>query len=130
MNGKVKSDQADHVALYKQADKLDAIAKSLKLPSFLKVCDTTDLRFNTEDLQLPQGMVSTDELMAAQGSWMPVADAIELLQALRDHIVNQNVRFGMLSNQQPQVLAELDEVLAFARGEAAGAQRFNFSVVM
>jgi hypothetical protein len=129
VDGKVVSDQSDHLALYKHADKLDTIATSLVLPSFIGICDTTDQRFNIKDTELPAGMTSTDEVMAAQGAWMPVADAVTMLEALRDHIVTKNVRFGLLSNQQPQVVAELDEVLAFARGQSQ-ADRFNFSVVM
>lgn len=131
LDGTVKSDEADHVALYKHADKLDTIATSLGLPSFLAICDTTDQRFNVEDEPLPAGMSSTNELMAKQGAWMSVGDAISLLEALRDHIVRKNVRFGLLANQQAQVLAELDEVLAFARTTAPSpSTKFNFSVVM
>lgn len=129
-DGQVTSDQSDHPALYRHAARLDAIAKSLGLHPFLEICDTTDQQFNTEDLELPAGMTSTDELMAAQGAWMPLEAALSLLQALKDHIVSKNVRFGLLSNQQAQVLAELDEVSAFARSHATQAERFNFSVVM
>lgn len=129
-DGRVKSDEADHAALYKFADKLDALARSLGLPPFLALCDTTDQRFNVEDLELPSGMTSTDEWMARDGQWMPIGDAIALMKTLRDHIVAKNVRFGLLSNRQAEVVAELDEVLAFAQAEAPGAQKFNFSVVM
>lgn len=129
-DGKVTSDQDDHLALYKHADKLDALTKVLQLPSFLGICDTTDLRFNTEDLELPEGMESTDELMAVRGAWMPVSDAVALLEALRKHIVDRKIRFGLLGNQHQDVVAELDAVLDFARAEAASPGRFNFSVVM
>lgn len=130
IGGKVKSDEADHPALYKHADKLDGITRALHLQPFLEICDTTDLRFNVEDTALPAGMSSTNELMAVQGSWMSMTSAVSFLQALRDHIADRKIRFGLLSNQHAQVVAELDEVLAFARAEAAGAEKFNFSVVM
>jgi hypothetical protein len=129
VEGKVVSDETDHTALYRHADKLDAIATSLGLPSFIGICDTTDQRFNVEDTDLPAGMTSTDEVMAVQGAWMPIADAVAMLERLRDHVVTRNVRFGLLSNQQPQVVVELDEVLAFAKGRSRQADRFNFSVV-
>lgn len=61
---------------------------------------------------------------------MPVSDAIALLEALRKHIVDRKVRFGLLGNQHQDVVAELDAVLDFARAEAASAGQFNFSVVM
>lgn len=129
-DGKVKSDQGDCFALYKHAGKLGSIAKSLGLPPFDEICDTTDQRFNLEDRDLPAGMTSTDELMAVQGVWMPIAEAVAYLQSLRDHIVQKNVRFGLLSNQHSDVLQELDEVIAFVKGEAGTAEKFNFSVVM
>lgn len=130
VGGQVKSDEVDRLALYKHADALDAIAKSLQLRSFLEICDTTDLRFNTEDIELPAGMASTNELMAAQGVWMPIPEALSLLQSLRDHIVAKKVRFGLLGNQHSQVVAELDETIAFAKSQAPQAERLNFSVVM
>lgn len=130
VDGSVKSDQTDHVALYRHGGKLDAIAKELQLPSFLDICDTTDLRYNTDDLQLPEGASSTDEVMALNGTWIALAEAVLLLTSLRDHIVSNHVRFGLLSNQSAQVVAELEEVIAFAGSEGARAQKFNFSVVM
>jgi len=131
-NGKVQSDEDDHAALYKHADKLDALTKALGTPSFQAICDTTDLRFNTdEDLELPPGMQSTNELMAAQGAWMPLADAVSMLRTLRDHVVGKKVRFGLLGNDHDQVVAELEDVLAFlSRQQASDDRKFNFSVVM
>lgn len=127
--GQVTSDEVDHAALYRHAGRLDALTRSLGLRPFQEICDTTDQRFNVEDLELPAGMASTNELMAAQGAWMPLAEATTTLQALRAHIAAANVRFGLLNNQQSQVLAELDEVIAFAQAHASRAERFNFSVV-
>jgi hypothetical protein len=130
VGGKVKSDETDHLALYKHAEKLDAITKTLRLQSFLEICDTTDQRYNADDdAELPEGMTSTNELMASQGSWMPITAAVALLQAVRNHIIAKNVRFGLLSNQQAQVVSELDEVIAFVSSEVGHAEKFNFSVV-
>lgn len=130
VEGKVVSDETDHLALYKHAEKLDALTKALQLPSFLEICDTTDQRFNTDDITLPAGMTSTNELMAAQGDWIPVSSAIQLLQTLRDHIVAKNVRFGLLGNQHQQVVGELDEVPGFAKSQSVPDAKFNFSVMM
>ncbi len=130
VSGEVKSDESDHIALYKHADKLDGIASSLGLPSFQALCDTTDLRFNTTDMELPEGVESTNQVMATDGAWMERAAAIELLDALLRHIVEKKVRFGLISNQHAEVVEELTEVLAFARAASADATRFNFSVVM
>jgi hypothetical protein len=129
VDGEVRSPQADYWALYKHAEKLDAIARSLGLPSFLGICDTTDQKFNTEDRELPSGMTSTNELMAVQGVWMPLADAVRLLQALRDHVVGKQVRFGILGNQHAQVVGELESAIAFVVAHAGQAEKFNFAVV-
>jgi hypothetical protein len=61
IGGVVRSEEQDRRALYRHADKLDAITKQLGLPSFLAICDSTDARVNTEDLDLPEGMASTNE---------------------------------------------------------------------
>lgn len=127
--GKVTSDQSDHMALYKHAEKLDSITKSLNLASFLGICDTTDQRFNLDDSELPPGMQSTNDVMAVQGDWITIPQALTMLEGLRKHIVSANVRFGLISNQQEQVVAELDEVLSFVKAEAAQAEKFNFCVV-
>mgnify|MGYP001201234455 FL=1 len=129
-DGQVKSLEADHAALYRHEKKLDALTRTLGLPPFRDFCDTLDLRYNVEDLPLPPGMTTTNELMAAQGAWLPIADALHCLTTLREHIATKQVRFGLLSNQQAEVLAELDEAIAFARAESGHATSFNFAVVM
>ncbi|MEZ5126659.1 MAG: hypothetical protein R2826_10530 [Thermoleophilia bacterium] len=127
--GRVKSEQADYEALYRHAEKLDALAAGLDLPSFGAICDTTDEQINLGVRHLPAGVGSSDELMALEGSWLPMEDALTLFTTLREHIVAANVRFGLLSNQQEQVVDELDAVLAFVRAETPHAEQFNFSVV-
>jgi hypothetical protein len=128
--GTVRSDQSDLPALYAHADKLDAITRSLGLIPFLSICDMTDVRFNQDDIELPDGMESTNDLMAEQGVWAKVPDAIATLHALRQHIVAKSVRFGLLRNQHQQVVDELDEVIAFATAERASSDQFNFAVIM
>ena len=127
--GRVKSDQSDHVALYKHAEKLDAMAQALDLPSFMSICDTTDQEISMGERELPAGMASSDELMAAQGSWMPMEDAITLLTHLRDHVVAEHTRFGLFGHHHAEVVEELNDVLAFVQAEAPHAEEFNFSVV-
>lgn len=128
-DGKVTSDDADYAALYKHADKLDGLTQALGLPSFEALCDTTDLRFNNDEFALPSGMASTDEVMARDGVWLPADDAVAMLTALRAHIVDQKVRFGLLSNQHDAVVTELDEVLAFAKASNNAGDKLNFSIV-
>lgn len=122
VDGKVLSEQEDRLALYKHGTKLDALCRSLGLKPFLEICDTTDLRYNTEDLELPAGVESTDELMAAQGTWIATQEAIDVLAKLLDHIRAKGVRFGMLSNQHAEVVEELSGAIDFIRTSAAKAQ--------
>lgn len=129
VDGSVRSEQEDRPALYKHAEKLDSISKSLGLPSFLATCDQTDVRFNLEDLALPEGMESTNDVMAVSGAWLSRMKAISLLQGLLAHIQSVNTRFGLLQNQHGAVVDELSGALAFLQAETH-AEKFNFSVVM
>lgn len=129
-SGEVTCEEADYVALFKHADKLDKLSRQLGLTPFLSVCDTTDVRFNMDELKLPDGMTSTTELMALQGLWIDSAAAVALLQGLRRHIAEHKVRFGLLSNQHDDVVAELDAALAFAQAQASPSRQFNFGIVM
>lgn len=129
-SGQVTCEEADYPALYKHADKLDKLSRQLGLTPFLSACDTTDLRFNMDALTLPDGMTSTVELMAVQGLWIDAAAAIALLQGLHRHITEHQVRFGLLSNQHGEVVAELAAALAFAQAEAGPSRKFNFGIVM
>lgn len=128
--GNVRSDQVDRYALYKHGEKLDSITRSLGLPSFLGICDTTDLRFNTSDDELPPGVESTSEVMAREGVWMDAASAAGYLGKILAHVREQKTRFGLLSNQHDEVVQELTEVSEFVAQHAGAAEKFNFSVVM
>jgi hypothetical protein len=125
----VTSDQADRYALYKHADKLDAVCQSLGLSAFQEICDTTDLRYNTTSEELPEGMTSTTDVMAREGAWMDAGAAVGFLEQLLTHIRQQRVRFGLIRNDHDAVVQELTEVIEFLKGQQR-AERFNFSVVM
>lgn len=135
-DGKVVSEQADYPALYRHAEKLQKLSKEAGLPGFEEHCDLTDIRYNMEDLPLPDGMTSTDELMARDGVWLEPAKMVALLQSLEQKITQGNVRFGLLSNQQSDVLEELRLARAYfeqqlgAAQPAASLKGFNFSVIM
>jgi hypothetical protein len=129
VDGKVECESEDRYALYKHADKLDALSKKLGLPSFQALCDTTDVRFNMDEFELPEGVESTSEVMAVDGAWLPIADAITMLERLLAHITEHQTRFGLLSNGHALVVEELGEVLAFAKAGVGRAQKFNFGIV-
>lgn len=129
VEGGIECESEDRAALYAHAKTLDALTRKLGLPSFLALCDTTDVRFNLDEFELPDGMESTRELMARDGVWLPHADAVAMLEGLLAHITANTVRFGWLRNAHAEVVAELQAVIAFAKAGAGRAQKFNFSIV-
>jgi len=130
VNGSVQSEAQDRYALFAHTDKLDALCTSLGLTSFADLCDSTDVRFNLEEFDLPDGMESTNAYMAVHGAWTDLPDAIRMLETLLRHIEEKSVRFGLLKNQHADVVTELTEVLAFAKAHHGDGARFNFSIVM
>ncbi len=129
VNGQVTTDESDKPCLHKHADKLDAICRKLGLRSFLDLCDTTDLRFNADEFELPKGVESTNDVMAIDGVWLDVPQAIRLLDGLLAHLRQNKIRFGLLSNDHEQVLEELAEALAYARSAKSADVKFNFCIV-
>ena len=130
VNGKVICDEEDKYVLYKHSEKLNKLSLKLDVGSFSGVQDTTDMQFNLGDDELPEGMESTDEMMAVKGTWISSGDAKAMLEALINHISSDNVRFGFLSNDVADVLSELKQVLGFLNENDAENAKFNFSVVM
>lgn len=130
INGEVKSDQNDLYALYKHSKKLDKLTKKLGTINFVSTHDFTDLQFNLSQDELPDGMESTDELMAENGVWVPASEARIMIEALIAHITSERVKFGLFKDDVKQVLSELNESLELARQAGSENAMFNFSVVM
>ncbi len=128
--GRVVCDDRDKYALYKHSKKLDKLTRKLGVTSFLAAQDLTDAQFNLSDDPLPDGMESTDELMARSGTWLAAQDAIEMFDKLIGHIRDNQVKFGLFRDDRDDVLRELDESLELARKADAVNGQFNFSVVM
>lgn len=126
----VTSDEIDKYALYKHSKKLDRLTRKLGVSNFLSAQDFTDLQFNLSNDELPPGMQSTNELMAANGSWLAAQDAVEMLHNLLGHIQENKIKFGFFSDDRDAVIQELEESLAMARKAQALDGMFNFSVIM
>lgn len=129
-NGEVISDESDKWALCKYADKLDELAGTAKVEPFSSLLDHTDFQFNMGDDELPEGMESTNELMARDGVWKSASDALAILNALFAVITAGKPRFGLMKNNYDEVVAELSESIAYAKKASESGARFNFSVVM
>jgi hypothetical protein len=130
LNGEVVSDQSDKEALYRHAGKLDKLASTAKVESFSSLLDHTDIQFNLGDDVLPEGMESTNELMARDGAWKPANDALAILNGLLTAIKTGKPRFGVMRNDYDAVVAELTESVEYAQKAGAAGAKFNFSVVM
>jgi hypothetical protein len=129
-NGEVISDESDKYAIYKHSKKLDKITKELNVVGFILVQDLTDMQFNLSDEELPDGLESTDGVMAKNGVWVSGGDAVEMLEKLISHISTRNIKFGILSNDHDQVISELKESLEVANKAKSENEMFNISVVM
>ena len=88
------------------------------------------MQYNLSDGDLPEGMESTDELMAKEGVWISGAEAVEMLEKVISHISANSVRFGLTGNDHEEVIRELKESLEFANRAKGENGMFNFSVVM
>ena len=130
LNGEVVSDESDKGALYKHAEKLDKLASAAKVEPFSSLLDHTDIQFNLGDGELPEGMDSTNQLMARDGVWKPANDALAILNGLLGAITTAKPRFGVVKNDYEAIVAELSESVEYAKKASAVGAKFNFSVVM
>jgi hypothetical protein len=131
LNGEVASDETDKWALYRHVEKLDKLASAAKLEPFSSLLDHTDIQFNMgDDEELPEGMESTNELMARDGVWKTAEDALTLLNGLLAAITTEKPRFGLVTNDYEAIVAELSESVEYAKKAIAVGAKFNFCVVM
>lgn len=129
-NGKVESNQNDLYALYKHSKKLDKLTEKLGITSFTSTHDITDMQFNLSGDDLPDGVESTDELMAQRGVWVAGSEAKRMLEELISHISSEKVKFGLFKDDIEEVLSELRESLEVAKKANSQNGMFNFAVVM
>jgi hypothetical protein len=129
-NGEVESNEYDLYALYKHSQKLDKLTKKLGTISFISTHDFTDMQFNISDDELPEGVESTDEIMAQNGVWVPGSEATRMLDELISHISSQKIKFGLFKDDVEEVLDELNKSLEVAKKARSANGMFNFAIVM
>ncbi len=130
VDGAVSSDSEDLYAVYKHTDKLDGLCKTLGLAELSSFVDDTDLMVNLDQLDMPEGMESTDDLMAMKGVWVDAALAADTLEQLLEHVRANDIRFGLVSNARDDIIEELELATGFARRAAEHGGKFNLAVVM
>lgn len=128
-DGRVVSDERDLWALFEYAEELDKLAQSAGLEPFSSLMDYTDMELNLGD-ELPEGIVSTDERMAAGGVWKSAEEALSILEGLLAFITERRPELGILAQTPDDLAAELEESIEYARKAQALGARFNFAVVM
>ena len=119
----------DFRALYDQQNILCMFGRELGLEPLSAFVDFTDVEVNHEITELPEGMTSSDHLMIASGVWCDLSSAHDNLKRLRDHLATERPRLGLIRNQLPEVLKELDTLLAFMSAHSGTDKRFNLAVV-
>ncbi|UOD31948.1 hypothetical protein INH39_09915 [Massilia violaceinigra] len=131
IDGVVSSDQSDKYALHEHIDQVDEICRDTGLVPLSEWCDSTDLAFNIgDDDDLPDGIESTDELMATDGVWTDAGVAVDALEQLLAAIQEKRIVFGAEADAHDDIVQELEESIAYAQEAAAVNGKFNFSVVM
>ncbi|NHZ93201.1 hypothetical protein F2P45_29935 [Massilia sp. CCM 8733] len=131
IDGVVSSDQSDKYALHEHIDQVDEICRDTGLVPLSAWCDSTDLAFNIGDEdELPDGIESTDELMATDGVWTDAGVAVDALEQLLAAIQEKRIVFGAQGDAHDDIVQELEESIAYAQEAAAVNGKFNFSVVM
>lgn len=129
LDGVVTSDQSDKFAMHRHLRKLDALCETCGVRRISTFCDATDAQCNLAIITLPEGVESTDALMAVQGVWIAGEDAVKILDALIHRIRSESTRFGLLRSAHDQVLEELQESYDYAKSAAERGGQFNFSIV-
>ncbi len=130
INQKLETDSSDLFMLNKFSKKLDEMTRKAGVLPFTSLLDSTDLMVNYGQLDLPENMQSTDQLMIEAGQWVTGEEAVEILERLITIIQKDNIKFGMINNNQQEVLEELSKGLIAARRAAKANGFFNFALVM
>ncbi|GAB1596905.1 hypothetical protein [Lysobacter claricitrinus] len=124
-DGALDCEGADRLALYRHRHALDALAHRLGLPRLDAMVDTTDLRFNFGEIDLPDD--DTNAAMLASGVWCEAGQALLLFEGL-DAALDTDVALD--SKARIAVREDVQGVLDFLRPRAIDGARFNLSVVM
>lgn len=127
-DGKVTSDESDKSAMYQHLDKLDKLCSKLHIRRLSEFLDTTDLEANMHD------KLSNDtniwEIMAQKGKWFPPDDGIIITSALVIQLQKEPIRFGLLSDNYHQVLADLIECQSSIEKAKSQDAKFHLCVVL
>ena len=119
IDGEVICDEEDKYALYDRVEELEEISKQLSVHSFEGAQDFTDMQFCLSEEELPDGIESTDEIMAQEGTWICIEEAKKMISSILDKLKNDK-----------EIASELEQVLSFINENNKTGAKFNFSVVM
>ncbi|QIK38791.1 hypothetical protein GWK36_13280 [Caldichromatium japonicum] len=129
-DGEVVSDESDKWALFEYSDTLDEVASAAGLEPFSSLIDDTDFQFNLSDAdELPDGMESSDELMARDGVWRDAGEALVILNGLYDLLVQERPE-DIAEEDYDDLLNELSESIEYARQAHELGAKFNLAVIM
>jgi len=126
-DGKVTSDESDKSAMYRHLNKLDGVCGKLHVRKISDFLDTTDLEAAYDGRAT--GAVNGWDLMVKEGSWFRPHEGVAVLSALIAHLREKPIRFGMLSNDYVNVMADLRECLASVEQADDQGAGFHLCVV-
>ncbi|MFT5130576.1 MAG: hypothetical protein ACI8W8_004207 [Rhodothermales bacterium] len=129
-DGEITSDQEDRLFVLKHASKLDKVCQKLGVKPLSSFHDTTDAEMNVMGLEDQSDEVDFHQLISERGKWFNPQAGVDVLGELLADLEREPIRFGLLSNDYDDVMADLaacKSAIEFA--QAAGA-RFHMSIVM
>ncbi|MCA1944696.1 MAG: hypothetical protein LDL30_05360 [Desulfovibrio sp.] len=104
------------VTLHGYVRKLDGVCRELGVAALSSFFDTTTHDADLDELDL---LIDDGAHLAERGAWHDAAGLLATLQALHQELAARPRRFGLLSNNYPQVLDELTRCLAALEPVAA-----------
>lgn len=125
--GRVTSDESDKSALVRHAGRLDRLCRRIGLTPLSTFHDAAEARHVLAETETEE--VSGWDLLAREGAWFDPVEGLEVLSALVAHLEATPVRFGLLTDQYPEVLRDLREAReSVTRARDQGA-RFHLGLV-
>jgi len=129
-NGTVSSSEEDLYFLYSHTQALDEICLSEGLPAFSELQDFTDMMFNMEELELPEGDEDTTGLMISQGTWVEPSQALATMRGLKSYLSTNDDMSPIPSDDLKGLLEELAEGIKVSEEAEIEGAKFNLSVIM
>jgi hypothetical protein len=116
-------DDFDHSHFCRASEELDRLSDSLGVRKLSDFIDTTDMRYNLSDDDLPQTWIAENE------RWFAPEDALPALRKIVERLKAGEVK-GIKEKLRPDLLEELEDCLAKVSEAQSEGDQFHFCLVM